>query len=125
MVSLDGAPPRVVRAPDGADVGQPVFEPAGGLARAIFVTATGKTWLASADGTRDWTEIAASAGYCEWFERTAVCEIAGQLVAATDDGKRNVPLAANPAGWWTSVAGRVYYVGSGGLFVIDLPAPSP
>jgi hypothetical protein len=123
-LSVDGAPPRIIRSPDGEDVRWLTFEPAGGLGRAAFRTRSGKLWFASADGTADWTLIAANSDGCEWAGRTALCRVAGGITAVPDDASQIVPVA--PASLWRVVGGHLFYVAhGGGLFVIDdLPQPA-
>ena len=123
-LSIDGAPPRIVRAPDGEDVRWLSFERPGGLGRAAFRTRSGKLWLASADGSRDWTFVAADSDGCEWVGRTALCAVGDRITAVPDDASQIVPLA--PRAPWSVVAGHLFYVAPrGGLFVIDdLPQPA-
>ena len=76
VLSIDGAPPRVVHSPDGEDVSEPWFEPRGGLNKAIVSSLVSKKmWLASAGLTTGWTAFASTTGYCQWVGRTALCEI--------------------------------------------------
>ncbi|HYV65383.1 MAG TPA: hypothetical protein VE964_04015, partial [Myxococcales bacterium] len=126
--SIDGAPPEVIQAPHGQQLGWPNFEPAGG--KAIF----SRGWLANADGSGVLLHVPGE-GYCQWARRTALCQVGHDdplaiysfdLVAVTDDGNQIVTLARNAVSWAVSGDSLFYVPNTGGLYVIDgLPRPAP
>ena len=128
--SIDGASPRPVLSPQGKPVVGPIFEPAGGLDKAIYSDREG-AWLANADGTGDWVRLANEG--CGWTGRIAICATGHpdlltryslDLVAVTDDGKQIVPLARNVITYQVVGRSLFYVASSGGLYVVDgLPAP--
>lgn len=128
--SIDGGAPVALPHFEGG----PVFEPPGGLGKAIFFDGSYDTraaWIGRADGTG--SSRLGQFVYCEWANRTAICTamhddsnsvVSSDLVAITDDGAQRATVATNAVHW--TVQGRtLFYVDSAGrLYAVDdLPTP--
>lgn len=112
----------------------PVFEPLGGLGKAIFFDSaydTSAAWLANADGIGA-TRLG-QFWFCQWAARTAVC-LAGHddpnsiisfdVLAITDDGAQRAKAATNAVKWALHGRTLFYADSTGHLYAVDgLPSP--
>jgi hypothetical protein len=136
--SIFGGPPHRV-GPIGEKLAFGVlFEPPGGLGKAIFYgpDATGTSFnslIANADGTGDWLHLPPKVFCNGWAMHTAICwayqdtylNPPYDIIIVTDDGKQAGTVAQRVIAFdFAPTARKFYYLTtSGGLYAVDNPRP--
>lgn len=123
---MDGGPPQSVFVP-GLSLGSspPVFESAGGAAKALYDEFPGpnriNTVVGNEDASGGWIRL--PDGFCDrWVGHTALCSTAEGLVLVHGDDVGTV--GDHGRSWYFAEPGpRLFFTTPIGLYVVDNPAP--